>query len=171
MLHFAPFLGHLRRVSPLQAHSSPRPMKISISNHPQVAQCEKHVQLRGVLGQSAVAHLHVTKLALDDSKRVLDSGADAGFDFLHAIEHLPQLGLLVQRPSLAWAHGHMPLNIQALRFFAFAHALIARVSEHIGFFAMNQGMRLRDIVDVGRIVCTSPDSMSTPMCAFIPKCH
>lgn len=40
------------------------------SLHPQVRQRKQHQHLRGVPGQTAIAHLDVTKLALDHPKRV-----------------------------------------------------------------------------------------------------
>lgn len=48
--------------------------------HPLIGQREQRGQLRRVFGQPSVAHLHVAELALDDSKRVLHLGPDAGFE-------------------------------------------------------------------------------------------
>jgi hypothetical protein len=50
------------------------------SHHPQIAQREQHGQPRRVLRQSAIAHLGMAKLLLDDPERMLDLGADAGLD-------------------------------------------------------------------------------------------
>jgi len=36
------------------------------------------------------AHLHVTELALDDPKRMLDLGADAGLELLEPLLQLPE---------------------------------------------------------------------------------
>ena len=71
----------------LQAHSSLRSHQTA-PRHPQVGQREQRVQLRGVLGQSAVAHLHMSKLALDHPKRVFDLGPDAGLDAFQLFDEL-----------------------------------------------------------------------------------
>jgi hypothetical protein len=61
------------------------------TRHPQVRQCEQRHQLRGVLGQATEAHLHVSELALDHPKRVLNLG--------------PHLRLGLFDPALGFVHG------------------------------------------------------------------
>ena len=69
---FSPVFGLL----PVQqAHSCPLHLQNSLAHHPQVRQRKHHQQLRGVLGQASVACLAVSKLALDDSKRMLNLGS------------------------------------------------------------------------------------------------
>lgn len=53
-----------------QAHSCQAPCQ-TLADHPQVGQREQRVQLRRVLGQAAIAHLHMAELALDDTERML----------------------------------------------------------------------------------------------------
>jgi hypothetical protein len=66
----------------------------------------------------------------------------------------------------------MPVDLDVLRLSTPFNALVSGITEHVAFLAMQQCMSLRDIVDVGgraTTVCTSPDSASAPMCAFMPK--
>ena len=58
-----------------RAHSSLRRDQLS-PRHLEDGQREQCVQLRGVLRQAPVSHLHMTELALDHPERVLDLGAD-----------------------------------------------------------------------------------------------
>jgi hypothetical protein len=55
------------------------------AHHPQIGQRKQRLQLRRVLGQAAVAHLHMTELALDDTEWVLHLGSDACLDALALI--------------------------------------------------------------------------------------
>jgi hypothetical protein len=55
---------------------------------------------------------------------------------------------LLSRPALAWAHGHMPVCLDALGLFSLGHTLVAGISKHIAFIAVHQGAGLRHIVDV-----------------------
>lgn len=48
-------------------------------------------------------------------------------------------------PLVGLSHGHMPVDFDALRLFAFAHALVARVGKDIGFLSVHQRMRLRHV--------------------------
>ena len=59
-----------------RTHSSQRGHQLP-PGHPQVGQREQRVQLRGVLRQPAVPHLHMAELALDHPERVL-AGRDTG---------------------------------------------------------------------------------------------
>ncbi len=108
------------------------------------------MQLRRVLGQAAVAHLRMPELALNDPKRMFDLGADAGLDVFELVEHSAHGRGFVQSFALARAHRHMPVGLDVLRLFSLAHALVARVGEHIALLAMHQRTGLRHVVDVGR---------------------
>lgn len=66
-----PFAAIYRPLGPLRAHSSPGLSQKRSAHHPQIGERKHRVQLRRVLGQAAVAHLHVPELALDDTERVL----------------------------------------------------------------------------------------------------
>lgn len=72
----------IRLVAWFRAHSCLHFQEFA-SHQPQIGQREQRVQLRGVLGQSTVAQLEVSELALDDPELVLDLGADAGLEALN----------------------------------------------------------------------------------------
>ncbi len=167
-----PAFGALRRS---RAHSSRDSLPQSATRHPQVGQREQRVQLRRVLRQPAIPDLDVAELAFDDAKRMLDLGADSGLDVLDLIRDGVLRIAPVEQAAQAGAHGNVPARGDVLRVLALVHALVARIGEHFGFLPMHQRVRLGDVVDVGRAVpttvCTSPLSASTPMLAFIPKCH
>lgn len=139
----------------MRVHSFPSPVHKRSPHHPQVGERKQRVQLRRVLGQAALAYLHMPKLALDDPKRVLDLGADAGIDVfelveLELVEHNSHGRCLVKSFAFARAQRHVPVGPDALCLFAFGHALVARIGEHIALLAMHQRAGLRHIVDVGR---------------------
>ena len=78
--------------------------------HPQVGQGEQRVQLRGVLRQSAVAHLHMAELALDEPERMPDLGADARLDLLHLRDdRVPRIGR-VEQPAQSGSQRDMPVR-------------------------------------------------------------
>lgn len=87
---FAPRIGPFQpgreRLPSLQARSCLHPLKNSLPGHPQIAQRKQRDQLRRVLGQAPVAHLHETELALDHPKRTLHLGPDAGLDLLQLLD-------------------------------------------------------------------------------------
>src|SRR3546814_13005932 len=64
-----PFETPSRRLGALQAHSSLRTLQQSVPRHPEIGEREQCVQLRRVLHQPAVAHLHKPELALDHTDR------------------------------------------------------------------------------------------------------
>lgn len=73
----------------------PQPLQYSLAHHPQVRQRKHHQQLAGVLDQSPIAHLAMAELALDDAKRMLDFGADAGLDLFQLfLERVDRLALV-----------------------------------------------------------------------------
>src|SRR3546814_14780531 len=64
-----PFETPSRRLGALQAHSSLRTLQQSVPRHPEIGEREQCVQLRRVLHQPAVAHLHKPELALRSEER------------------------------------------------------------------------------------------------------
>lgn len=68
------------------------PSALSLSSHqvaalhPQIQRREQGDQLRDVLLQPAVAHLHMTELALDDPEQMFDLGTHAGLEFLDLLD-------------------------------------------------------------------------------------
>lgn len=138
------------RFGRMQTRSCLQPLQQPAPRHPQIAQRKQRVQLRRVLGQSPVAHFYVPELPLDDPKRVFHLGPDSSLDVFKLLEHGAHGAVFVQRAAFAGAHGHhMPVDFDALDFFAFGHALVASVGEHIRFFAADQRTGLGHVVDVG----------------------
>ncbi len=85
---------------------------------------------------------------------------------------------------LDWAFAHrfdlaaldrdMPRRSLALHRVALLNAGVARIAKRIRLVAMQQRVGLRHIGRIGCVpttLCTKPDDASTPICAFIPKCH
>ena len=67
----------------------------------------------------------------------------------------------------------MPLDI-VLGVGPLVNALVARVAIGVLLLPMQQAVPCATSLacpDVPRTVCTRPESASTPMCAFMPKCH
>ena len=140
------------RLPALQTHSSQRALNNSFSSHPQVAQGKQREQLRRILGQPFVANLGEAELALDHPERVLDLGANAGLDlFQFVLEGVTGFGF-VQRFTLARQHGNLPahLGVLVLNLLALFNAPVARVSKDNFFLSVQQGVRLRHIVCIGR---------------------
>ena len=138
----------------------------------QIGQAQQREQLRRVFGQASVAHLPQAKPILDDVERVFDLGADARLHPLDPVIQMPQL-VLRQGTALARPYGHMPSGVGALLAPLF-DTPIPRIRENQTLLAMQQGMTLRDIVDVRRLVATvwtRPELASAPICIFMPKCH
>ena len=140
------------RLPALQTHSSQRSLSNSISSHPQVAQGKQREQLRRVLCQPFVANLGEAELTLDHPKRMLDLGANAGFDvFQFVLEGVTGFGF-VQRFALARRHGNLPVHLGVLvpNLLALFNAPVARVGKDNFFLSVQQGVRLHHIVCIGR---------------------
>ena len=90
------------------------------------------------------------ELALDHPERVFNLGPDARLGLLQLIQDRTHRRALVQHLALARPHGHMPVDPNVLRLLSFSHTLVTRVGEDIGFLSVQQRMRLRHVVDVGR---------------------
>ena len=135
-----------------RAYSSLRHVQKLLARHPQIAQRKQHHQVRRVLGQSPVLDLDVAELPLDDPKRVLDLGPDAGLGLLQFLQDLAHRRALVRHPELAGHHGHMPVHFRVLdlNFFSLLDAPVARVREDVSFLSMQQDMRLCDVMRIGR---------------------
>lgn len=94
----------------------------------------------------------MAELALARSKRVLDFGVDARLDRLELIDERLQRPALVQGLTLAriMAMCQQVVRAQLLDFVSLFNTPIARVGKDDLFLPMQQGMCLRDVVDVGR---------------------
>jgi hypothetical protein len=121
---------------PLRAHSCLQPLHDSLAHHPQVGKRKHHQQLAGVLGQAPIANLAMPELALDDPKRMLDLGADAGLDLLQLLLQRVARPALVHRPALARHHGDVPIDVWmlGLNFLALVNTPVARIGKDLLFF-------------------------------------
>lgn len=90
----------------IRAHSCRGPVQNSLTRHPQVAQCKQREQLRRVLGQVSIAHLHMTELAFDHAKRVFHLGTDTGLGLLQFLQDRAHGRVLVQLTALSRHHGY-----------------------------------------------------------------
>ena len=107
------FPGHVQpasgRVERLQAHSCRR-CHHTAPCHPQVGQRKRRVQLRGVLLQSAAAHLDAAELMFDHPERMFDLRPVAGLDALQLVGELVDPFGLVQPPAFARSHDDVPAH-------------------------------------------------------------
>ena len=108
----------------LQTHSSAHLLQQCASHHPQVGQCKQRVQLRRVLGQPSVAHLHVPELTFDDPERVFHLGPDACLDLFQLVQDRAHRRALVQHLALARSHGHVPVGFDVLGLCSLSYALV-----------------------------------------------
>src|SRR6185312_8512938 len=115
-----------------QAHSCPRSLNNSFPGHPQIRERKQRDQLPRVLGQALVSDLGESKLALDDSKRMLDLGAYTGLNLLQLFNQLMAAPILVQRSALARSHCYMPVH--PARLGTLHGPLVARIGKHRHFF-------------------------------------
>jgi hypothetical protein len=147
---FGPFFG-LRHA--LRTHSSLQSLQYSLAHHPQVRQLKHYQQLAGVLGQSPIAHLAMTELALDYTKRMLDLSADAGLDLLQLVLERVDRFAFIHCLALARHHGNLPIDIGGvlgLHFFTLVDAPVARVGKDHIFLTMQKSCRMCDVVGIGR---------------------
>ena len=120
-----------------------------LAHHPQAEEHEQREELRRVLGQSAVTYLCVSELTLDHSERVLHLGTDVSLELLDSIHDRIQCIALVQCSAHSPSHGHMPVDIHALRLFSLANPLVVGICIDACLVSMQQGMGLGDVIDVG----------------------
>ena len=103
--------------------------------------------MAGVLGQSPIAHLAMSKLALDHPKRVLDLGLDAGLELFKLLTQRVDWAALVHSLALARHHGNVPVHIGGLilNLVTLLHDPVARVCKYDFFLAVQKGVCLRDV--------------------------
>lgn len=148
---FGLFGSGIRLNGRVRAHSCHGPVQNSLARHPQVAQCKQRAQLRRVLDQATVTHLHMAILAFDDSKQVFHLGTDAGLGLLQFLQDRAHWGVLVQRTVLARHHCHVPVNLRMglPDLLSLFNAVIARVCKHVRLGVVQQLVRLGDVMLVG----------------------
>jgi hypothetical protein len=119
------------------------------AHHPQVGEREQRVQLRRVLGQPAIANLHMAELAFDHPKWVFHLGTDAGLETLQFVDQPARIPALVQRSAFARAHRNVPAHIR-LGVSSLVRALVARITEGFDLLAVQQRVGLDHIVHAAR---------------------
>ena len=100
-----------------------------------IGQTEEREQLRGVFRQAFVARLAVLEQVLHDMKRMLNLGANAGLGMFKPLQQTTQ-GRCRQCLAFTWPHRHMPRHRALKTFLTLLNALLASLSEGIGFIAM-----------------------------------
>lgn len=120
----------------------------SLPRHPQVREHEQDEELSRVLGQATVAHLVVTKLALDNPKRAFHLGTDTGFELFDSIQYRTHRTLFIQCPTVTRSHCNLPGGVDVPDFLALGYALIAGICISMTFIPMYEWVRLGYIVDV-----------------------
>lgn len=139
-----PFEPRSRLAGPSQAHSCLRCHQI-MARHPQIGQRKQGGDLRRILLESAVAGLHVAKLALDHPKRMLHLGANTGLELLGLVQQFSHLAGLLEGFALAWAHGHMPSH-GGISSLTLLNTLIPGIGPDGLFMTVQQPVRLGDVV-------------------------
>ena len=115
----------------------------------QIRQAKQGHQLCRVLGQSTITGLLQAEAILDDMEGMLDLGADPGLDRFDLVAQTVKLAAHVQRPTLAWSHGDVPIHFP-FGFRPFSRALVAGITEGFLLVPMQQRLRLGDVIDVRR---------------------
>ncbi len=95
----------LVRYAPLHAHLSHGQQ--FVPGHPQVRERKQRDDLRRVLLESPVAHLHIPELLFEHSERVFHFGPDADLGALELVDQRIDGLVLVQGAAQTRAHGHM----------------------------------------------------------------
>jgi len=105
------------------------------------------MQLRRVLGQSAIARLLVSEDVLDDVKRMLNLRSNTGLGLLELLAQ-PSCLRIGQRTALTGTQSNVPCHRVILIFFAPLNTLVARITEGRGLVAMQQRLRLGDVAHI-----------------------
>lgn len=119
------------------------------SYHPQVRQREQRGQLSRIFHQSTKAHFHVTELAFDHPKRMLDLGSCLGFAVLNLALDLVKHAVLIQRGIGAAARRYLPDDLSIFMLFALLGTGVSGVCIDSVFFAMQEFGNLCDIGHIG----------------------
>ena len=82
-----------------------------LSRHPQIRQRKECRQSRGVLLESAIAHVHTPELALDHPERVFDLGSYAGLQAFKLIGQSAEHLRLAEYRAFARVHRDGPSNV------------------------------------------------------------
>src|SRR5574343_865103 len=146
VLRIWPLAGSADRLScrshwpfrPLRTHSCLRSQQLP-THRPQVGEREQRMQLRGVLAQAPVAHLHMPELALDHAERVLHLRSHAGLELLNLLDALVVRIRGIELPSFARAHRDLPPDTLACTR-PLGSTLVASIRENHRLLAMQQAV-------------------------------
>jgi hypothetical protein len=115
----------------------------------QVCETKQREQLCRVLGQTFVARLAMLEQVLHHMEWMFDFGSNARLGLFNLFQQVAER-CSRQLFACAGAHRYMPSDRQFQILIALFHALITLITEDIGFFTVQQGLRLDDIMHVGR---------------------
>lgn len=119
-----------------------------MARHPHIGQRKQGGDLRRVLGQPFVAHLHKAKLALEHSKRMLHLGTNASLQFLSLVDHFTHgAPSSLECLALARSHGYMPSDV-GVSAWALLNTLIPGIGPDGLLMTMQQPVRLRDVMRI-----------------------
>ena len=165
---FLPWQPGYPAARPDSRHTGPVSMPLASSSQHQIAEGEQGEQLRLVPGQSLVANLPVAEEVLDDMKRVLDLGADAGLGLLDRQQQRFH-GTVFHLLDGAAFGGDTAAGVRGILLFVqvLPHAGVARVAVYPLVILPDQSAGHGDIGDVGRrggdTVGQSGDRIDTDM--------
>ena len=115
----------------------------------QIRQAKQREEVCGILGQSAITRLLQREHVLDDVEGMSDLGPDAGLELLDPFAQSLALGVR-QHTALARPQGHVPGHVGVPILISLPDALIARIAEDRRLVAVQQGVGLGDVADIGR---------------------
>ena len=114
--------------------------QLSSGRH-EVGHGKQAVQVRGVLGQAAIADLGVAELAFDNPKRMLDPGSQRRQTSVGGA--LPFQQRLAGTAHVRRDDARSTIGRRGIQ--AAARASIAGIAQHDAFFAVQQGFGLGDV--------------------------
>lgn len=120
----------------------------SFSRQDQIGQGKQGEELCCILGHTPVTGLAMFEQVLDDMEGMFNLGPDLGLGILDLFQQMAQRGIR-QRPPGSGAQGNVPGNGGVLVFFPLLYADIARIPMDMRLFAVQQGVGLGDIVNIG----------------------
>ncbi len=126
-------------------------MALASASQHQIAEGEQGEQLRQILGQPLVANLPVAEEILDDMKRMLDLGANAGLGLLEGQQQRFHGAVFPLLDGAAFG-GDKAAGIRGILLFVqmLPHAGVTRVAVYPLIIVSDQVTRHGDIGDIGR---------------------
>ena len=115
----------------------------------QIRQAKQREELCRILRQSTITRLPQRKYVLDEVEGMLNLGPDAGLDLLSSFTQSPAL-VVQQRTALARPQGNVPAHLAVAVLFPLLDTLVTGVAESSRLFAVQQGVGLGNVADIGR---------------------